>query len=1053
MFLKGILYALYNNKLVKYYPKTLAEQVLIEPKSTITLIDRLKDMKNGVIINDPDDAVDSGQTYIITNSNKMPSISNYTIVPVKYDEDSIYQQAICIETQEKIERWLVDGQWSDWSPISSDGLSLATATVKCVIDENNSYMFKNPISNFNEETQSISAVIINTSYVTPDKFTVSAGYVKLHETENPVDKDDDVYVVLHQLVKDGGVTYNFNGSKIAPKTITHDKIADTAFMTGQEVIDNTGDGKIVGKEALNKKGELLIKEADDYINSEMFKEVDILGEKRLINITDSNYINFARNEKIEGKSVQNLFNINNMDTIYEEEHKRIIIYEDRHIRKTGTYTFTNVSDKNIKFVFRNTDTTETSWIYNKGTKPVIKPGEMLVIETKDNYGIATCEGFFSDGWENTDVSKAELKQSLLILEGDWIDKDIPTSYFSGIQSVQNTSIKINGKNLIDESLLNTDGISLNDILKENKEYTVSSFGNTTYIKIATDRDSSGDDILIHGNDSITFTMDYDKQWKLYVWHGDTDGSRIYPSMGNFHVQLEEGSSKTDYEPYMKSEQNIVEPLRSIGDVHDELDIDKGIITRRAIEYNTNAYSSISYDINLYGDDYYNDTSVQGQRTDTVRIICTFNIDYNVKKISRNTPDREIYNVKSISDKYDIINHNKLINLEEENLCCIIHDDNILQIQIVVPNSKLAITSVSDSDAETKIKTWVANNPITVLCELEEPVIEKVNVNPLKLFKGTNNLSINSNIIPRVSFEYPIITGKVLEGVIDIVYKYTKERIITSNPNLLINSNFINPVNQRFNNDDFVLPNDDQYKFYIDRWKFQNRTKGNITLNTKSKSLKIKIDTDEKKHANDIVLLSIIQHFEHDTVLFNNCTYNISIKYKQSEAGMLSTGISERVYSNNIVNEWQILSVTGTCHIVKTMYNPYIWIDIHKKGTIEIEYIKLELGNKATPFVPRPYGEELALCQRYYIHFLTGLEINKYIDEITYVSYLPGSMRVTPTIKSARIFENSSAEITGFTLNDIKMTQNAFRVKMKKASHGLMNTQTHLDISAIDAEIY
>lgn len=36
-----------------------------------------------------------------------------------------------------------------------------------------------------------------------------------------------------------------------------------------------------------------------------------------------------------------------------------------------------------------------------------------------------------------------------------------------------------------------------------------------------------------------------------------------------------------------------------------------------------------------------------------------------------------------------------------------------------------------------------------------------------------------------------------------------------------------------------------------------------------------------------------------------------------------------------------------------------------RGEIEIEYIKLELGEHATPHVPRSYGEELALCQRYY----------------------------------------------------------------------------------------
>ncbi|OOM71086.1 hypothetical protein CLPUN_50780 [Clostridium puniceum] len=47
------------------------------------------------------------------------------------------------------------------------------------------------------------------------------------------------------------------------------------------------------------------------------------------------------------------------------------------------------------------------------------------------------------------------------------------------------------------------------------------------------------------------------------------------------------------------------------------------------------------------------------------------------------------------------------------------------------------------------------------------------------------------------------------------------------------------------------------------------------------------------------------------------------------------------------------------------------------GYIDIAQIKVESGDKATPFIPRPYGEELALCQRYYdyVNALTGGRIN------------------------------------------------------------------------------
>lgn len=47
MFLKGVLYTLYNNKLVKFYPKTLAEQVLIDKTSSVTLLDMLRSISTG----------------------------------------------------------------------------------------------------------------------------------------------------------------------------------------------------------------------------------------------------------------------------------------------------------------------------------------------------------------------------------------------------------------------------------------------------------------------------------------------------------------------------------------------------------------------------------------------------------------------------------------------------------------------------------------------------------------------------------------------------------------------------------------------------------------------------------------------------------------------------------------------------------------------------------------------------------------------------------------------------------------------------------------------
>lgn len=65
-------------------------------------------------------------------------------------------------------------------------------------------------------------------------------------------------------------------------------------------------------------------------------------------------------------------------------------------------------------------------------------------------------------------------------------------------------------------------------------------------------------------------------------------------------------------------------------------------------------------------------------------------------------------------------------------------------------------------------------------------------------------------------------------------------------------------------------------------------------------------------------------------------------------------------------------------------------------------IKLEAGGQATPFVPRPYAEEMALCQRYYqTHELSLPPIKENTNAALYAMpriNFPTPMRIAPTAK-------------------------------------------------------
>ena len=67
--------------------------------------------------------------------------------------------------------------------------------------------------------------------------------------------------------------------------------------------------------------------------------------------------------------------------------------------------------------------------------------------------------------------------------------------------------------------------------------------------------------------------------------------------------------------------------------------------------------------------------------------------------------------------------------------------------------------------------------------------------------------------------------------------------------------------------------------------------------------------------------------------------------------------------------------------------------------IRFENAKLELGTKATPFVPRPYGEELALCQRYYEEVPAGqqvLGVKDNVNAFIYWNFIV-EKRINPTV--------------------------------------------------------
>jgi hypothetical protein len=107
--------------------------------------------------------------------------------------------------------------------------------------------------------------------------------------------------------------------------------------------------------------------------------------------------------------------------------------------------------------------------------------------------------------------------------------------------------------------------------------------------------------------------------------------------------------------------------------------------------------------------------------------------------------------------------------------------------------------------------------------------------------------------------------------------------------------------------------------------------------------------------------------------------------------------------------------TGSTYTAGTSFSLYLLRSSNTTGVIEFAQVQLEVGDTATPFERRSYGDELAKCQRYYQHtYNTGVAVgtashdnmigsggthgNTTTSEVTGGTYtFKVEMRATPTI--------------------------------------------------------
>ena len=215
---------------------------------------------------------------------------------------------------------------------------------------------------------------------------------------------------------------------------------------------------------------------------------------------------------------------------------------------------------------------------------------------------------------------------------------------------------------------------------------------------------------------------------------------------------------------------------------------------------------------------------------------------------------------------------------------------------------------------------------------------------------------NKPIIPEGSVLYPT-TGQHTDGAMTQKAVTTELNRLSdnvsqlSNPNLLINGDF--SINQRGQE---VYGNATQYT--VDRWQLSTRTNANLSFNVTTKTLS---NTGTSWGY-------FVQRIEsNDVAKIWGKTWTFSAKVNGNIYSKTFTAPSSAPTSSQGIAP-TLVCIQNLCQVGLYYYNNSGTIgftfDIHT-GSVTLEYAKLELGSVATPYSPRPYAEELALCQRYY----------------------------------------------------------------------------------------
>jgi hypothetical protein len=219
-------------------------------------------------------------------------------------------------------------------------------------------------------------------------------------------------------------------------------------------------------------------------------------------------------------------------------------------------------------------------------------------------------------------------------------------------------------------------------------------------------------------------------------------------------------------------------------------------------------------------------------------------------------------------------------------------------------------------------------------------------------------------------------------------------------NLIINGDF--QVSQRGS---YTANTTTSAAYYVDRWKAGGVSTLLHTKDTAVSGLTPRVNTLKMTVPSGQAAAALQQFFEHINQLKGvQVTLSCWMKSDIGSSINLYDGSSQTHSSAHTGGGgWEKITVTATigASASQVRAEAYTGGSVAVGSYFELAQVQLELGSTATDFEHRSYGEELALCRRYYLYYNgnyqihAGRTISSNRQDTTYT--FPVAMRTNPTL--------------------------------------------------------